>query len=216
MTKSAHWDSGLAQSHDGKQCCNKAESRRGENAELCHHRETDAISNSTCVSRSQTDVTWVPSAQSNSYKHPINDTARDCKTVPVCGWSFPSGPSNLSDDQILDRNKNGRKCETVASCRLFGIDLNHVTKLPAEKTFSQPSSVSSDTEGRISTLSVAQSDPKSDNVEVSIERKSEPLHASLKETQSNQSSITNTRSRTKVQKLNSFTQFSCKEFVFMN
>lgn len=207
MTKPAHWDSGLAQSHDGKQSSNAAESRKGENNELCHHRETDTISNSTCVSRTPTDGTWLSSTQSNSYKHPANDMVQDYKTVPGCGWSFLSGPSpsqlvKLSDDQTLDPNESGRKGETVASCRLFGIDLNHLAKLPAEKASSQPSSVSSDTDGRISTLSVAQSDPKSDNLEVSVERKSEPLQASLKETQS---SLTNTRSRTKVQKLNSFT-----------
>ena len=217
MPKPALWDSGLAESHDGKQSSNAAESRKGENNELCHHRETDAISNRTCVSRTQADGTWLSSTQSNSHKHPVNDMAQDYKTVPGCGWSFLSGPSTshlvkLSDEQILDSTENGRKGETVASCRLFGIDLNHLAKLPAEKASYQPSSVSSDTDGRSSTLSVAQSDPKSDNLEVSVERKSEPLQASLKETQSNQSSSANTRSRTKVQKLNLFTQFSCKEF----
>ncbi|XP_023550203.1 auxin response factor 9-like isoform X1 [Cucurbita pepo subsp. pepo] len=203
LPKPALWDSGLAESHDGKQSSNAAESRKGENNELCHHRETDAISNRTCVSRTQADGTWLSSTQSNSHKHPVNDMAQDYKTVPGCGWSFLSGPSTshlvkLSDEQILDSTENGRKGETVASCRLFGIDLNHLAKLPAEKASYQPSSVSSDTDGRSSTLSVAQSDPKSDNLEVSVERKSEPLQASLKETQSNQSSSANTRSRTKV------------------
>ncbi|XP_023534393.1 auxin response factor 9-like isoform X2 [Cucurbita pepo subsp. pepo] len=195
LTKSAHWDSGLAQSHDGKQCGNATESRKGENNELCHHSEIDTISNSTCVSRTPTDGTWLFSTQSNGYKDPVNDTAQDYKTVPVCGWSILSGPSKVSDDQILDPTENGWKGETVASCRLFGIDLNHFAKLPAEKASSQPSSMSSDTDGRISTLSLAQSDSKSDNIEASIERKLEPLQASLKETQS---SSTNTRSRTKV------------------
>ena len=213
MTKPTHWDSGLAQSHDGKQCSNAAEGRKGENNESCHHRETDTISNSSCVSRTQTD-TWLSPTQSNSYKHPVNDMAQDSKTVPSSGWTFLLGtPTShlvkLSDDQILDPIESGKKGETVASCRLFGIDLNH---LAAEKASSQPSSGSSDTDGRISTLSVAQSDPKSDNLEVSIERKSELSQASLKEIQCNQSSSANTRSRTKVQKLNSFPQFSCKEF----
>lgn len=214
LTKPGHWDSGLAQPHDGKQCSNAAESRKGENNELCHHRETDTISNSSCVSRAQTD-TWLSPTQSNSYKHPVHDMAQDYKTVPGVGWSFLLGTSTshlvkLSDDpQILDPTENGRNGETVASCRLFGIDLNH---LAAEKEPSQPSCVSCDTDGRISTLSVAQSDPKSDNLEVSIERKSEPSQASLKEVQCNQSSSSNTRSRTKVQKLNSFTQFTSKEF----
>ncbi|CAK9310871.1 unnamed protein product [Citrullus colocynthis] len=200
LTKPGHWDSGLVQPHDGKQCSNAAESRKGENNELCHHRETDTISNSSCVSRAQTD-TWLSPTQSNSYKNPVHDMAQDYKTVPGVGWSFLLGTSTshlvkLSDDQqILDPTENGRNGETVASCRLFGIDLNH---LAAEKEPSQPSSVSCDTDGRISTLSVAQSDPKSDNLEVSIERKSEPSQASLKEIQCNQSSSSNTRSRTKV------------------
>ncbi|XP_022156994.1 auxin response factor 9-like isoform X2 [Momordica charantia] len=205
FTKPALWDSGLAQPHDGKQCSNAAESRKGENNELCQHRETDTISISTCVSRTQTDGAWLSSTQSNSHKHPVNDMALDYKTVSGCGWSFLSGPTppsnslvKLSDDQILDPTENGRKGETVASCRLFGIDLNHLARLPAEKASSQLSSVSSETEGRISTLSVAHSDKKSDILEVSIERTSEPLQASLKESQSNQSSSTNTRSRTKV------------------
>ncbi|KGN50008.1 auxin response factor 9 [Cucumis sativus] len=199
LTKPTHWDSGLAQSHDGKQCSNAAEGRKGENNESCHHRETDTISNSSCVSRTQTD-TWLSPTQSNSYKHPVNDMAQDSKTVPSSGWTFLLGtPTShlvkLSDDQILDPIESGKKGETVASCRLFGIDLNH---LAAEKASSQPSSGSSDTDGRISTLSVAQSDPKSDNLEVSIERKSELSQASLKEIQCNQSSSANTRSRTKV------------------
>ncbi|GFZ16388.1 auxin response factor 9 [Actinidia rufa] len=107
--------------------------------------------------------------------------------------------SKLQSNNPLPESIDGKKSETVASCRLFGVDLKSPSTgaLLAEKELIPPASISNCDidEHRPSTMSGADSDQKSDLSKVSKEQRQEQLQVSPKEVQSKQNC--STRSRTK-------------------
>lgn len=208
---SAVWHLGLTQSHDLTQMSSTAEGKRSENHVMWHHKQADIggpliNSNTACVSRTQTEGSWLSSSHVSASQHQFQDATEDSKSVSA--WPALSGYSTLHSskpisDTIIDPNGNGKKAETATSCRLFGFELmNHSSSPPVGKAHAHSISVSSGTaegNGRQSILSASDSDQKSDLSKASKEQKQGQSHVSPKEIQSKQNCYSNTRSRTKVQ-----------------
>lgn len=199
---SSPWNSRMTQSHDLTQLSVTPEGKRSDNHVAWHHKQNDFNSSSNSMSRTQSDGEWLTSPHVNFSQQLFQDAMDDNKNVSA--WSAIAGystahSSKLNNDLILEQVETGRKTEMATSCRLFGIELiNHsVSSTPMEKAL-----VSSfNTEGQIvSTLSLADSDEKSDLSKSFKEKKQEQLQVSPKESQSKQSCLTSTRSRTKVLK----------------
>lgn len=206
------WHPGLTQSHDLPQMSSTAEGKRSENHVMWHHKQADIggpliNSNTTSVSRTQTEGSWLSSSHHlSASQHQFQDAAEDSKSVSAA-WPALSGYSTLhssklnNGDPIIDPNENGKKAETATSCRLFGFELiNHSSSTPLGKAHAHPISASSDGNGLLSTLSASDSDQKSDLSKASKEQQQGQSHVSPKEIQSKQNCYSNTRSRTKVLK----------------
>ncbi|KAL6349434.1 hypothetical protein AAG906_034091 [Vitis piasezkii] len=198
---SAVWHLGLTQSHDLTQMSSTAEGK--EQADIGGPLIN---SNTACVSRTQTEGSWLSSSHVSASQHQFQDATEDSKSVSA--WPALSGYSTLHSskpisDTIIDPNGNGKKAETATSCRLFGFELmNHSSSPPVGKAHAHSISVSSGTaegNGRQSILSASDSDQKSDLSKASKEQKQGQSHVSPKEIQSKQNCYSNTRSRTKVQ-----------------
>lgn len=190
---SAVWNYGLTQSSDITQMSVTAEGKRNENHILWRHNQTD--------SKSQAEGTWLASPHPTGSQLHFQDGTEDNKSISV-GPVYSGYPTqNLSkqnQDQILDQTDKGKKTETTGSFRLFGFEMidRSANSPSVEKVARQPVSVSTVTnEAQVSTLSVAESEQKSDSSKASKEAIREMVS---KETQSKQSCSSSTRSRTKV------------------
>lgn len=201
---SAMWHPGLTQSHDLTQMSSTAEGKRGENHVMWHHKQADIggpliNSNTTSVSRTQTEGSWLSSSHVSASQHQFQDATDDSKSVSAwpalsAGYSTLHS-SKLSSDPIIDPNENGKKAEIATSCRLFGFELiNHSSSTPVGKAHGHPT----EGNGRQIILSASDSDQKSDMSKASREQKQGQSHVSPKEIQSKQYCYSNTRSRTKV------------------
>ncbi|KAF3448734.1 hypothetical protein FNV43_RR09447 [Rhamnella rubrinervis] len=198
LTTSAVWNPGPTQSHDMTQLSVTGEGRRGDNHTGWQHLQPDTVSNNNTAPRTQTDGGWLASPPASGSQHLFQDT-EDSKSVSM--WPLFS-PKNLSklNEPSFDQVDREKRTETSNGIFVFGFNLiNHCTSLsPIEKA---PQSLCASTEiiERASTLSAAESDPKSDVSKASKERVAGQFQVSPKESQSKQSCSNSTRSRTKVQ-----------------
>ncbi|KAH7513714.1 hypothetical protein FEM48_Zijuj11G0010300 [Ziziphus jujuba var. spinosa] len=183
---SAVWNPGPAASIDVTQMSVAPDGKRGDHAAWHHHHQEGG---------------WLSSPNASCTQHIFQDT-EDSKSVSM--WPLLS-TQNLSklNEPVYDQVDKERKTETSNSVRVFGVDLiNHSIHSPpiekGQKEPHQPSCVNTEiTEWRASTLSAAESDPKSDVSKAPKERVSGQFQVSPKESQSKQSCSNSTRSRTK-------------------
>uniref|UniRef100_A0A5B6YYP3 Auxin response factor n=1 Tax=Davidia involucrata TaxID=16924 RepID=A0A5B6YYP3_DAVIN len=205
-TASAVWNP----SYDSTQLSGTPEGQKCENHVTWHTKQTEIggtlmSSSGNCILRTHAEGSWLSSCQANVSRNLFVVEKEESKSAS--GWSVLSGYSTphsakQSNDDLMPDPVDGKKSETVSSCRLFGIDLKNPSSagaLLAEKAPVRPVSVpNGTTEGHVrSTLSAADSDLNSDLTKVSKEQKQGELQVSPKEVQSKQSC--STRSRTKVQ-----------------
>ncbi|PIN20150.1 hypothetical protein CDL12_07166 [Handroanthus impetiginosus] len=127
----------------------------------------------------------------------IAEETEESKSASV--WSVisnHSGPSSVKQSNSL----NGRKSETVAPCRLFGIDLNSPSPVPFYENSSSKSFDTPHDAGEVcipNAVFWGDSDQKSGVSKDSKEQKKGQFEVPTKESQSRQSH--SSRSRTKVQ-----------------
>lgn len=198
LTTSAVWNPGPTQSHDMTQLSVTGEGRRDDNHARWHHPQTDIVSNNNSAPRTQTDGGWLASPRASGSQHLFQDT-EDSKSVSM--WPLFS-PKNLSklNEPSFDQVDKERKTETSNGIFVFGFNLiNHCTSSsPIEKAPPQSLCASAEIAELASTLSAAESDPKSDVSKASKERVAGQFQVSPKESQNKQSCSNSTRSRTKV------------------
>ncbi|KAK2978628.1 hypothetical protein RJ640_019085, partial [Escallonia rubra] len=196
-TASAIWNP----AHDSTQLSCTPEGQRVENSISWHSKQTDIsatfMNNSRdCTLKAPAEGGWLSSSHAKASR--VGDEVEDSKSASA--WPENSTYSaqhcaRLSNDPLCNPI-DGRKPETVSSCRLFGFDLKtpSTNALPSDKAPISSISVPY-AEGHVpGTLSTGDSDQKSD---LSKDRHQGQLQVSPKEIQSKQSC--STRTRTKVQ-----------------
>ncbi|KAL6979437.1 hypothetical protein U1Q18_021101, partial [Sarracenia purpurea var. burkii] len=189
-TTSAVWNP----SHGPTHLSGNPEGRRSENNVNWHRKQpriSDTLMNSStnCISRTHADGGWLSSSHVNVSGNLFVDGALDCKSGSAILLGHSNLHSGLQSNNPLPESIDGKKFETVASCRLFGVDLNS----PSTGSISNCGI----NEHGLSTLSGADSDQNSDFSKVSKEQRQGQLQVSPKEVQIKQNCPT--RSRTKVQ-----------------
>ncbi|KAL3499006.1 hypothetical protein ACH5RR_041738 [Cinchona calisaya] len=158
-------------------------------------------SSRNCNLRPHAEGDWMSSSPPNaSLSRLVDETetksALDWSTFTSCSANFPAKLSN----NLIAQPNDGRKPDTVASCRLFGIDLiSPPIGALVETEPVKPVNASNDSteECLQTTLSTSGSEHKSDLSKDSKDQIVGLLQVPSKEVQSKQSG--STRSRTKVQ-----------------
>ncbi|XP_057478902.1 auxin response factor 9-like [Actinidia eriantha] len=195
-TASAVWNP----AHDPTQLSGNPEGQRSENNVAWHPKQTK-ITGTFMNSCAHADGGWLISSCVNVSPNLFVDETEDNKRASAVRSGYSNLHSRLQCNNPLPESIDGKKSDTVASCRLFGVDLKSPSTgaLLAEKELIPPASISNCDidEHRPSTMSGADSDQKSDLSKVSKEQRQEQLQVSPKEVQSKQNC--STRSRTKVQ-----------------
>lgn len=138
--------------------------------------------------RSENPISWFSPSDLKASRNMLFDEKEDSKSPSA--WSVL--PSYSTQHSAIQTNEmpNGRKSDTVASCRLFGFDL----KVPSNGDSSVNTATYGTAVGPVpSTLSAGESEQKSN---LSKDSKEGLLQVSTKEAQSKQTC--STRSRTKV------------------
>lgn len=158
----------------------------------------DIISNRNSVPMIQTEGSWLSSPNGSS-QHIFQDAFEESKRASP--WPVFSG--HLIDNQSKPDKEpvNLNEVDKVKKLTIFGFDLiNHSSiSRHEEKSPLKPINLSKGTnQGRPSTLSVPESDQKSDLSNVSKERVSGPSPIQLEESQTKQIYSNSSRSRTKV------------------
>lgn len=203
-TVSAVWNP----THDSSQLSSTLEGQRIDNHVYRWSMQTEngslvTINGSNHISSTVTEVGWLSSSHVKASRNKISDETEDSKSVSV--WSVP--PSYVNQittyqcNDVVPLPIDGRKSDTVASCRLFGFDLKS-TSTGVALTEIAPLRPVNVTRGTVeadvpSSLSAGDSEENSGLSKDSKEKQQGQLQVSLKEVQSKQSC--STRSRTKVQ-----------------
>lgn len=152
-----------------------------------------------CNSRTHAEGDWLSSSHGNTSLSRFADETESKSTIAWTAFTScsatPAKLSNHSQSHLHD----GRKPDTVASCRLFGIDLISPSTGALDKELLKPINASNVTtqECLPTTLSGSGSEHKSDLSKDSKDQIVGQLQLPSKEVQSKQSG--STRSRTKVQ-----------------
>lgn len=162
---------------------------------------TSGINNSTnCTLMSHTEGVWTL-PQLNTSSCMLVDETEESKSASA--WSdFPcvlTPQFGLGTNQPMVSPADERKCDTITTCRLFGIDLKSSSISTTEALPPQPAGISRVSAERAPPNTVAAGD-SDQNSDISIDLKDQMqghLQLPLKEVQSKQSC--STRSRTKVQ-----------------
>lgn len=162
---------------------------------------TSGINNSTnCTLMSHTEGGWTL-PQLNTSSCMLVDETEESKSASA--WSdFPcvlTPQFGLGTNQPMVSPADERKCDTITTCRLFGIDLKSSSISTTEALPPQPAGISCVSAERAPPNMVAAGD-SDQNSDISIDLKDQMqghLQLPLKEVQSKQSC--STRSRTKVQ-----------------
>ncbi|KAA8528215.1 hypothetical protein F0562_035534 [Nyssa sinensis] len=212
-TASAVWNL----THDSTQQSDTPEGQKGENHVTWHPKQTEIggtlmDSSSNCILRTHMEGNWLPSHVNVSRTLFVGETE---ESKGASAWSVLSGYSThhsaKQSNDLMSDPIDGKKSETLSSCRLFGIDLKNPPSGGAplsEKAPVPPVCVSGTCDGHVrTTLSAVDSDQKSDLTKVYKEPKQGQLEVS-KEVQSKQSC--STRSRTKLLKMPNFVPLVCK------
>lgn len=199
-TASAVWNP----SHDAPRGNGTPEVPRNQHVSA-NHSHMDISSNQpqssrNCNLRTHADGDWLSSSHPNASLSRFVD---ETETKSALAWStFTSCsatvPAQLSN-HLMSHLNDGRKPDTVASCRLFGIDLiSPSTGARVDRESVKPVNTSNGTteECLPATLSTSGSEHKSDLSKDSKDHMLGQLQVPSKEVQSKQNG--STRSRTKV------------------
>nr|XP_016486318.1 PREDICTED: auxin response factor 9-like isoform X1 [Nicotiana tabacum] len=161
---------------------------------------TTGINSSTLTSHTDSGCGWrLPHLNASSSM--LVDETEDSKSASA--WSgYPSVLSSQfskGTNQPILSPTDERKCETITTCRLFGIDLKSTLISTAEAPLPKPANISNVSTERASpnTVPAGDSDQNSDLSIDFKDQKQGQLQLLLKEVQSKQNC--STRSRTKVQ-----------------
>ncbi|KAK6947932.1 Auxin response factor domain, partial [Dillenia turbinata] len=205
-TAPSFWSPGLSQSHDSKHLNGNVESHASWHPKQLDLNGALVNGNGNSLPRTQVGGDWRP-AHANISQCIFQDAKEDGKCASKCSvpGPYPTPPPQLSDDPKIDLVEIENKSETTVSCRLFGIDLkNPIVNPPlAEPAHTPPNSFSRVTttmdRHTPSTISVVESDRKSELSRFSMDKKQGVAQLSPKEIKSKQGCSASTRSRTKVQ-----------------